>query len=299
MLHDRRKSPGTALEGLDMQKALSNVDSLEGNKSMVEGRISFLGLEFDNVDMKEALSRIEQFIQLKKPSHIFTPNVALLVWARKDPFLRHAYNSCDLLTVDGMAIYYALRLVGTPVKESLSASVLFHPLLRLSQEKEYKIYMVGAREEVVKKAVHNLGEEFPGLRIVGHHHGFFDTAAPPEELIRDIREKEPDIMLVGMSSPHKERFITVGMQNLCVPVSLAVGGMFDIAAGEAKFAPVWIRKLCLEWLYRLAQEPRRMWKRYLTTNSVFLWLLLRVVIKVRILDVLKNKLKCLFEVNLL
>ena len=104
------------------------------------------------------------------------------------------------------------------------------------------------------------------------------------------KEKKPDIMLVGMSTPYKENFVVSNMQDMNVPVSLGVGGMFDIAAGEARFAPQWIRILCLEWLYRLAQEPGRMWKRNITTNPHFLWLFLIVFLKKRILLRVYNKL---------
>jgi N-acetylglucosaminyldiphosphoundecaprenol N-acetyl-beta-D-mannosaminyltransferase len=114
---------------------------------------------------------------------------------------------------------------------------------------------------------------------LGSHHGYFDMENPPEDLIRDIKEKQPKVLLVGMSTPYKEKFVVSNMQEMGVHVSLGVGGMFDIAAGEADFAPEWIRKCCLEWLYRLLQEPRRMWKRYLTTNSVFLWLFFKALIR--------------------
>ena len=139
-------------------------------------------------------------------------------------------------------------------------------------EKGYKIYMVGAAEDVIVDAVANLQQQYPKAQSVGSHHGYFNMEDPPAELIDDIREKAPDIMLIGMATPYKEKFVVFNKEKMGVPVSLGVGGMFDIAAGRAHFAPDWIRKLALEWLYRLAQEPRRMWRRYLTTNSIFLWL---------------------------
>ena len=246
---------------------------------MERNRIPFLGLQFDNLDKHEVLNRVEQFIHDKKNCMIFTPNAALLVWSQKDQFLREVYNSSDILTVDGMAIYYAMHIMGTPVKESLSASLLFYPILELSQQKGYGIYLVGAKEEILQKTVDNICEQYSGIQISGYHHGYFDPENPPEELIQDIQDKKPDILLIGMSSPHKEKFVVSNMDKMNVPVSLGVGGMFDIAAGVTKFAPEWMRMMCLEWFYRLIQEPRRMWKRYLTTNSIFLWLCLNAFIK--------------------
>lgn len=250
---------------------------------MTKERIEILGLPFDNLDMAEALQRIEEFIENRAPTKIFTPNVALLVWARSDPFLKKVYESCDMVTVDGMAIYYASRILGTPLKESLSASLLFFPLLGICQEKGYGVYLVGAQNDVVNDAAKELQKQYPDLRILGLHHGYFDMEDPPAELIKDIQDKRPDVLFVGMSTPYKERFVESNIQRMNVPVSLGVGGMFDIAAGRAHFAPEWIRKLCLEWLYRLLQEPRRMWRRYLTTNSVFLWLLVREIVRRRLI----------------
>jgi N-acetylglucosaminyldiphosphoundecaprenol N-acetyl-beta-D-mannosaminyltransferase len=245
-------------------------------------RIEFLGLCFDDLTLAEALDRIEEFIRERTPRKIFTPNVALLIWSRKDPFLRDVYRSCDIVTVDGMAIYYALHLVGTPVKESLSASLMFYPLLKLAQEKSYGVYLLGAKEQVLQAAVQNLRQQFPGIRIVGAHHGYFDVDNAAT-VVADIRQAGPDILLLGMSTPMKERLAERYLAEMNVPVTLGVGGMFDIAAGLARFAPGWIRTLCLEWLYRLLQEPRRMWKRYLTTNLVFLWLVQKELVRRRIL----------------
>lgn len=245
-------------------------------------RIPFLGLNFDNLDLDEALSRLESYIAERTPRKIFTPNVALLVWSRHDPFLRDTYNSCDMVTVDGMVLYYALRILGTPLKASLSASLMFYPLFRLSQEKGYRIYMVGAQRDTLTKAVANLNEQFPGADIVGSHHGYFDMEHPPQELLDDIKRSQPDILMLGMATPYKEKFVQSNMADMNVPVSLGVGGMFDIAAGETHFAPIWIRKLALEWLYRLLQDPRRMWKRYLTTNTVFIALFLKEFVTKRI-----------------
>jgi N-acetylglucosaminyldiphosphoundecaprenol N-acetyl-beta-D-mannosaminyltransferase len=248
----------------------------------MSGRVEFLGLCFDDLTLAETLHRIERFIQERTPRKIFTPNVALLVWSRKDPFLRQVYRSSDIVTVDGMAIYYALHLVGTPVRESLSASLMFYPLLGLAEQKGHRVYLLGAKEEVLRAAVRNLERQFPALRIVGARNGYFDVDAA-SDVVEDIRRAKPDILLLGMSTPLKERFAEKYLTAMGVPVTLAVGGMFDIAAGVAKFAPVVIRKLCLEWLYRLLQEPRRMWRRYLTTNFVFLWLVQKELVRRRLL----------------
>ncbi len=234
-------------------------------------RIDFLGLPFHNMNMREALRRIEAFIAERAPRKIFTPNVALLVWSRRNPFLRAVYGSSDLLLIDGMAIYYASRILRPPFEQSLSASLLFFPLLELAQSKGHRVYFLGAQEDVLVAAIENLRVDYPKLEIAGWRNGYFDID-DTDKIADDIRRAKPDILFVGMSSPRKEQFVERNLQAMNVPVSIGVGGMIDIAAGKAKFAPNWIRVLCLEWFYRLVQEPRRMWKRYFTTNSVFLWL---------------------------
>lgn len=246
-------------------------------------KVEFLGLAFDNLTIREALDRIEDFIRKGIPRKIFTPNVSLLISSRRDSFLRSVYRSCDMLTVDGMAIYYALRFLGTPVKASASASLLFYPLLTLAQQKGYGVYLLGAKKDVVRDAVERITREFPGIQIVGWHDGYFDIN-DASEVVEDIRCKQPDILLVGMSSPLKERFVETHLQTMNVPVSIGVGGMLDIAAGRAQFAPDWVRKMCIEWLYRLVQEPKRLWKRYATTNPTFLWLVLKEAVKRRLLS---------------
>lgn len=241
-------------------------------------KVPFLHLKFDSLTLEESLDKIEGYIKEGKPRKIFTPNVALLIWSLDDPFLKKVYQSTDILTVDGMAIYYALKILGTPVKESLSASLMFYPLLALSAKKGYKIYMVGAKQELLEKAVDNIRKQYKGIQIVGYHNGYFNMSHA-EDVVNDIRSKKPDILLIGMSSPLKEQLVDKYMTAMNVPVSLGVGGMFDIAAGYAKFAPQWVRVLCIEWLYRLLQEPGRMWKRYFETNSRFLILFYRELLR--------------------
>jgi N-acetylglucosaminyldiphosphoundecaprenol N-acetyl-beta-D-mannosaminyltransferase len=244
-------------------------------------KTTMFGLPFDNLTMSEVLAKIDGFIRDGRPHKIFTPNVALLISSRQDEFLRRVYETCDLLTVDGMAIYYASRLLGTPIRESLSASLMFLEILKAAQHKGYRFYLVGAEEPVVRAAAENIEREYAGVTIVGWHHGYFDVNNA-ESVVADIRRTRPDILLVGMSSPLKERFVERNLARMEVPVCLGVGGMFDIAAGRCRFAPTWVRKMCLEWLYRLLQEPRRLWKRYLTTNSAFLWLVLKEIVKQRL-----------------
>lgn len=241
-------------------------------------KVPLFGLDFDNVTMDEALDTIDDFIASRTPHMIFCPNVALVVWARQDPFLRGVYRSCDLLPVDGMGVYFASHLVGRPLKESVSAVLMFWPLLERAVDKGYGVYLLGAKPEVLREAESNLLRAYAGLRIVGSHDGYFTQSDEPL-IVADIQRCRPDILFLGMSSPKKEGFAARQLDAMGVPVVLGVGGTFDIAAGAVRLAPGWIRRSGLEWMYRLFQEPRRMWRRYLTTNTVFLGMVLAALLR--------------------
>jgi len=245
-------------------------------------KVNILGLPFDRITMNQALAVIEEFIQEGKPHKIFCPNVSLLIWARRDGSLRKIYETCDLLPVDGMGITYASRLLGDPLPEKVSAVILFFRLIEISAKKGYKIFLFGAKQEILEKAIYNLKQQYPDLNIVGYRNGYFNRTE--EKIIaQEIAKARPDILFVGMSSPLKEYFVERYLKEMNVPVSLGVGGSFDIAAGVYKLEPDWMSKAALAWFYRLIQEPRRMWKRYLTTNTIFLFLVLKELISRRVL----------------
>ncbi len=241
-------------------------------------KASFLGYALANLSMDEVLSQIGQFIREGKPRTIFGLNAALFVWSLSDVQLQGIYQSCDLLMADSMGIYYAARLLNQPVREAVSAVSLLFRLMEEASVKGYRVYLLGAREEVINRAVENLQAEHPVLNIVGSHHGYFNLK-DEGEVVASIRKAKPDILFVGMSTPLKERFISRNLEKMEVPVCIGVGGSFDIAAGLYKRAPSWVIKLCLEWLYRLIQEPGRLGKRYTVTNAIFIYVVLRAIMR--------------------
>ena len=211
---------------------------------------------------------------------VFTPNVAMLVAWRRSASLQRIYLDTDLLTVDGMALWYASRLLRTPVRESLSGSLLFSDVMSMARAKGYGVFLLGARDDALGAAHRQLAAAYHPVRIVGAHHGYF-SMEQGREIADLIRAAQPHILLLGMSSPLKEQFAWSFRHYMNVPLVLGVGGMFDIAAGYRRAAPAWVRVACLEWLWRMAQEPRRLWRRYATTNTLFLWLLARELFRPR------------------
>ncbi|MCB4790697.1 MAG: WecB/TagA/CpsF family glycosyltransferase [Elusimicrobia bacterium] len=243
-----------------------------------DNKFMLFGLTFRNYTLSQAIVLIEELIKERIPRMFFSLSSELVTIANKDANLKAVYENTFLLTIDSYVVYYAAKLLGKPVKEPVSASRVMLDIMPVAEYKKYKIYLLGASEEVVLKTEENLKAKYPNINIVGKHNGYFDlnnTGA----IIKDIKDKKPDILFVAMSSPLKEIFISKNLAEMNVPISIGVGGCFDIIAGKCKLAPKWVSKLALEWLYRFIQEPRRLWARYLFTNIRFMALVLKEFLK--------------------
>jgi N-acetylglucosaminyldiphosphoundecaprenol N-acetyl-beta-D-mannosaminyltransferase len=240
-------------------------------------RIDFMGMRFDDVTMAETLEQIDRFVRSGEPHKLFSVNVAAYIAARKDPVLHSFYQSCDLLTVDGMGVYYAGRLLRLPFRETVAASYLMFELLSLAKERNYRIFLLGSKPDIVAMAAVNLKEHYPGVTLSGCEHGYF-SKADESEIVAKIAASGADVLFIGMSSPFKEQFVERNCERLNVPVQIGVGGSIDVLAGVTKLPPRWVRTAGLEWVNRLLQEPERLAKRYLFSNTVFGFLVLKYII---------------------
>lgn len=241
--------------------------------------ISFSDLKFHQLTLEEAVHWIEHCIQKDRlPRFLCTLNATLIVWAQKDPFLKETYLNADLATVDSNVVRYALKLLGFPVPEAVEACQIMFEFIKRNYHKGYRFYFLGSKPEIVKKATERLQKTYPGIQIVGYHDGYFSAEEAPQ-IAKAIQATKPDCLFVGMSSPLKERFLREYIPMMDVPISLGVGGGIDILAGEYRWAPAWVRNIGFAWFYRFLCEPRRMWKRYLTTNTIFLWLFFKTLIR--------------------
>jgi N-acetylglucosaminyldiphosphoundecaprenol N-acetyl-beta-D-mannosaminyltransferase len=235
--------------------------------------IEFLGCPMHVISMDETLDFIDNNVAAKRFTQHVVVNVAKIVNMRKDPQLAESVRSCDIINIDGMGVVWGSRLLGLDVRERVAGIDLFHALLKMSAEKGYSVYLLGAEEAVVAETARRVQSLYPGLRLAGFHHGYFwdDEAA----MVQKIRESGAQLLFVAITSPKKENFINRWRDQLGVNFVMGVGGTFDVVAGKVKRAPLWMQRAGLEWFYRVLQEPRRMWKRYLVTNSIFAGLLLR------------------------
>jgi len=242
--------------------------------NLKEERFNFLGLKFNNYTMAQTIKKLEYFINTKRPHMVSTITAELAVRANENQALREIYNHADLLTIDSFVVYYAARLFRKPAARPVHATRLALRFLDVMNDKAYSLYVLGAKDEIVRRAVDNLKIKYPRVNIVGFHHGYFDFNSD-RELVREIKEKKPDVLFVAMSSPLKETFISKNLKEISVPVCIAVGGGVDIMANKSRLAPLWVSQMGLEWFYRFIQEPGRMWKRYLVTNIKFIGLLVK------------------------
>lgn len=235
------------------------------------------GVRFDALRMDEVVLRCRTALLTRRPIAFGMLNAAKIVNMRSDPVLRRSVLDCDLLLADGQAIVWASRLLRHPLPERITGIDLFESLLGLAYAEERSVYLLGARPEVLAALEANLSARLPGLRIAGSHHGYFD----PEDgdaIANGIRQSGADMLFIGMVSPKKETFLATYGARLGVPILHGVGGSFDILAGLTKRAPVAWQRCGMEWAYRVLQEPRRLWRRYLQTNTAFILLTVKELV---------------------
>lgn len=229
-------------------------------------RIKFLNTEVDNLTMNEAVQKIEQLILNKKPSYVVTPNVDHIVKLETDKEFQKVYKEADLILIDGMPLIWISKLKKNPIKEKVSGSDLFPEVCKLSANKGYKVFLLGAAEGVAAMAAENLKKRYNGLNVVGTYspsYGFEKKKDEIRKIIKMINEVKPDILAVGLGAPKQEKFLYNYIKQLNVPVALAIGASIDFESGNINRAPKWMQKIGLEWFYRLCKEPRRMFKRYI------------------------------------
>ena len=231
-------------------------------------KVTLFGVTIDNLTMTETVERIEQMIRQGGVHQHVVINVDKVVKMESNPELRKTIQECDLITTDGQPIVWVSKLVGAPLKQRVTGIDLFGALMAHCAERGLHPYLLGARPEVVAKTVQVLQGKYPKLQLAGWRNGYW---SPPEEgqVVQEIKKARPDVLCTAMGSPRQEMFLQKWKQELQVPFVMGVGGSFDVTAGVLKRAPQWMQNCGLEWLYRLGQEPRRLWRRYLKEDMAF------------------------------
>lgn len=233
----------------------------------------------DALSLKDTVQLVDNAIQNQQQLHHIAVNVAKIVHMQTDKQLYESVVSANVINADGLPLVWVSKWFGNPIPERVTGVDLMQSLVKLASEKGYKIFFFGAKEDVVSKVVQIYSEQYSQKIIAGYRNGYFREEE--ETLIaKQIADSGANILFVAITSPKKENFLFRQKEVLKkVNFVMGVGGSFDVVAGVVKRAPLWMQRAGLEWFYRIIQEPGRMWKRYLVTNTLFIYYLILELLK--------------------
>ncbi|GGI67227.1 exopolysaccharide biosynthesis polyprenyl glycosylphosphotransferase [Shewanella gelidii] len=238
-------------------------------------RFKIMGLTFSNLTMVQVLADINE--RVMRPRHIGQRstltqyafvNADCVNISHRNATYREQLNRCEHLLADGSGVRLASLWHGFGLKDNLNGTDLFPALCKQASEQGHRIFLLGGQDGIAETAANNMLKRFPELQIAGTHHGFFSDATP---IIEQINQSQADILLVAMGAPKQDLWIAEHTSQLNVAIAIGVGGLFDFYSNRISRAPMWLRHIGMEWIWRLVQEPQRMWRRYILGNPIFLW----------------------------
>lgn len=240
-------------------------------------RVDVLGVGVSAIDLDTAVAEISGWIERRERHYVCVTGVHGVMESQRDPELRAIHNASGLTTPDGMPMVWAGRWAGAAGMARVYGPDLMLAVLEVAARRGWGSYLYGGAPGTPERLAATLQERFPGLRVVGTHSPPFRplTAAEDEAICAEIEAAQPDLVWVGLSTPKQERWMAAHRERLSAPVLLGVGAAFDLHAGLVPQAPAWMQRNGLEWLFRLRQEPRRLWRRYLRNNPLFVAAILR------------------------
>jgi N-acetylglucosaminyldiphosphoundecaprenol N-acetyl-beta-D-mannosaminyltransferase len=237
-------------------------------------RVVFLGAPMHLLTMEETLALAAQAMSQRIPLHHTVINVAKFVNMQSNEELHQDVSDADLINVDGMGIAWGARLFGIGVPERVAGVDIMERLFALCAQRGFRPFLLGAEQHVVEAVRRRLRRDYPQVEIAGCRDGYFGTDEEAD-VVAQINASKADCLLVAMPTPRKERFLRAYRNELTAYFVMGVGGSFDVYGGKVKRAPTWMQKAGFEWLYRVLQEPRRLWRRYYETNTRYLAILLK------------------------
>ncbi|VEF49631.1 putative N-acetylmannosaminyltransferase [Bacillus freudenreichii] len=221
-------------------------------------KVDVLGIEFEHTTKTEIIHTLEKRIRDNKKTFLVTANPEIVMYAQRDPQYKKIVQSANYIIPDGIGIIMGAKLLKNQLPERIPGFDLMKDLLTIANKEQLRVFFLGAREDVLNKAIDNVKRDYPGIQIAGCHHGFFNEEDP--EVATMVQESNPDIVFVALGFPRQERWISNNAHLFQQGVFMGVGGSFDVLSGTVKRAPALWRKLNIEWLYRLIKQPQR-WKR--------------------------------------
>ncbi len=239
---------------------------------MDRSRVNILGVGVSATNMARSVERIYSAIDREEIGYVCVTNVHVIMEAQKDPALKRILNNALLVTPDGMPTVWIGRLRGFSRMERVYGPDLMLEVCSTSVAEGYTHFLYGGHEGVAGQLADNLRKMFPGIRIVGTFTPPFRSLTPVEEadLVATVDRLKPDLFWVGLGAPKQEKFMGEHVNRLRTKMMIGVGAAFDIHTGRIKDAPSWVKKAGLQWLHRLGQERRRLARRYLIYNPLFI-----------------------------
>lgn len=244
----------------------------------VAGRLTLAGAPLDPLGLADCVEFVERAIAERRGALHNSLNAAKLVRIQEDAELREALWASDLVTADGQPVVWAARALGHRLPERVAGIDLMEALLVRAAERGHRVYLLGARPDVVAEAAAELLRRHPTLQLAGVHDGYFPSG-DDEAVAAEVAGADADLLFVALETPRKERFLAAQRDNLGVGFAMGVGGALDVLAARRRRAPRWAQRAGLEWLFRLLQEPRRLMKRYAVGNTRFLALVIKEAVR--------------------
>lgn len=238
-------------------------------------RISIFDLHILNVDMQDAIELIKNAIIQKTPTNLFFANADCFNIAFEDEEYHDILEKSQCTFGDGVGVRIASKVFGSPIIDNVNGTDMFPLLCDLCLKNNFTMYFLGAKPGIADITKKKTEQKYPGIKIAGCHHGYFKGEDEISRIISNINNSRADILLVALGVPLQEKWIMKYSAQIHAPVKLGVGGLFDFYSDTVARAPLWVRKLALEWLYRLIQEPRRLWRRYLLGNPLFIYRMIK------------------------
>jgi len=243
-----------------------------------QSTVTMFGINIHPIGMSQTLDVVHECITSKQSLHVGMLNAAKVVNMKRNPALGEDVTSSNLILADGCAVVLASKILNKKLPERVAGIDLMHGILERGNTQGYRVFCLGATEEVSEEIERQINKHYPGVIIAGRQNGYFSDDQQ-EQVANDIAAANADVLFVAITSPKKEQFMAKWGDVMRVPVVHGVGGSFDVFAGKVKRAPLIWQKVGMEWLYRVLQEPGRLWKRYLITNTLFIGMLIKELVK--------------------
>ena len=242
-------------------------------------KVPICGVKIDRLSFDRVIKKLVEHIHFERyPAYVVTPNAQHIVIFQNDAEFQKIYDRALLSVPDGVPLLWAAKLMNTPLKGRVNGTDLVEKLCAVSAKEQFKVFFLGGRPQAANRAAQIMSNRYPQLKVIDTYcppYNFENDKAEIQKTAEMIKMAAPDILFVGLGAPKQEKWIADFYQKLNVPISIGIGGSFELISGMVNRAPQWMQQAGLEWLFRLMVEPRRLGQRYLFGNAVFIWLVVK------------------------